>query len=291
LKKKISYILFAILLIAQVISIIKLNSQQAQLNSTRGELSSLSYSLRNESDRIFSEVERQLREEASTITDASCEVGSPDIEALTVPVLFTLVPKEVGENTTVNLNFGDRVIPMDRNGTTFTTTTSFGVFDMIEEPMIEINDSGILKSTRDDRINVWSVKDAVFPAIFPQLVGRASYSNNTYTTDKHLHLDEKRFESAVTIAEMRFVIKVDDEVISDVSVPDNVFNTPWPVNEKISLTSGQVCTMTFIATDSIGFEHHFLLDCFSGGSDSQWTPMDENEIIYSADGNPVWGAE
>ena len=291
MKKRITYILLTILIITQVISMLKLDELKSLIDSTRNELSNLSNNTRNEASYIYDNVDRMLREEASIITDASVEIGLPDIETLTVPVLFSLIPKEVRETTTVSLNFGGNVIPMVRNGTTFTATIPFDVFDVIEDPLIEINDSGTLRSTRDDRIFIWSVKDAVFPEIFAQLVGRASYGNNTYTIEKHLQIAEKRSESAVTIAEMRFVIKVDDEVISDKSVPDNVLNTPWLVNEKITLNSGQVCTMTFIATDSIGFEHHFLLDYFVGGNNAQREPMYENEIIYSPDGKPVWGAE
>ncbi len=45
-----------------------------------------------------------------------------------VPITFTLTPKEVSENTMVNLEFNGEVFPMNKSGTSFTTTVERGIF-------------------------------------------------------------------------------------------------------------------------------------------------------------------
>jgi hypothetical protein len=231
-----------------------------------------------------------LKKEASLIEIASTELGALDRDSLTAPVVFSITPKEVSENTAVSLELEGERIPMNRNGTTFSATVSRDIFGSVS-PLIVIDESGVKKTTQDERIVVRSMKDSLLPIMRPQFAGQTMYSGGTYKCKKTLYADVKNTESGIVFTEMRFVIKVDEKVISDEIVPTDTLPVRWQVNKSIPLSNGQTCIMTVIATDSMGLEHRYTVDYWVGGANAQRDLRFDDEQIYSADGKLLWKAE
>lgn len=289
MKKKTLYILISVLIISQLVSIIRINSLQRQVENTYREMNNLSHSIRTEMNGIYNNVDAMLNQQASLIESGAAKMGAPDIEQLTVPITFTLIPKEVSEHTAVSLDFNGELFPMEKNGTTFSTTISRDIFS-ISFPKIIIDENGIRKTTEDERVGIWDIKEEIFPTMYPRLMGDASYNGETYSRRGELSVEIKE-ASEIEYKEIRFVIKVDDQLISDEIIPKESFYSGYEVDEKISLSSGQICTMTVIATDSIGLEHHYLVDHWDADSGSQREQLFDNEQIYSSDGKLLWQPE
>lgn len=154
-----------------------------------------------------------------------------------------------------------------------------------------IDENGVKKTMQDNQIGIWSIKEEVFPTINPRLSGEAGFDGKIYRRKGNLSADTKEVASGIEFKEIRFVIKVDDEVISDETVPNETLSYVYEVDEKISLSNGQICTMIVIVTDSIGFEHHYIVDHWFAGSDLQREPWFNDEQIYSADGKLLWKPE
>ncbi len=83
------------------------------------------------------------------------------------------------------------------------------------------------------------------------------------------------------------MIKVDDEVISDKTIAYEMLLNGYEVDEEMSLRKGQMYTMTVIANNSIGFVHHYIIDHWVAGTNSQGEPYNR-EQIFSADGKLLW---
>jgi len=289
-KKRVLPILIAALIIAQAVSLMKINDLQSQINNARFTIDNMSNNIRNEINDIYANVDEMLKREVSLIEIASTELGELDVDSLTATVTFSLTPKEVSEYTAIYLDIGGELIPMDRIGTNFTATVSHDIFGSVS-PMIVIDESGIRKTTQDDRIVIWSMKDMLLPTMYPRLEGKASYSGDSYEHHGRLRADVKNVKSEIVFTEIRFVIKVDAEVISSDVIPLDVLSDGWQVDRIISLNNGQTCIMTVIATDSVGLEHHYMVAHWVSGASAQREPWFGFEQIYSADGKLLWAPE
>jgi hypothetical protein len=263
---------------------------QSQVDYAQAEISNLNSNTRSEINAIYANVDAMLKKEVSLIELASTKLGALDIDNLTVPVVFSITPKEVSENTTVSLDIEGELIPMNRIGTTFSATVSCDIFGSVS-PTIVIDESGVKKTTQDDRLIVWSMKDSLLPIMYPQFSGEARYSNGTYQFKKTLYRNVKYGESGIVFTEIRLAIKVDEEVISDEVIPMGTLSAGWQVDKTIPLSDGQICIMMLIATDSIGLEHRYTVDHWIGGANAQREPRFDDEQIYSAEGKLLWKAE
>ncbi|MBO1914759.1 hypothetical protein J4G37_59280, partial [Microvirga sp. 3-52] len=83
------------------------------------------------------------------------------------------------------------------------------------------------------------------------------------------------------------VIDVDDELISDETIPNYALSNGYELEEETPISNGQVYTMKVIANDSIGFEHHYIVEQWVAGTNSPDEIID-HEQIYSADGKLLW---
>lgn len=187
----------------------------------------------------------------------------------------------------VNLDFNGKIIPMNKDGTSFTTTVDFSIFSSAL-PIIVIDENGVKKTMDGAEIGIHDIKREIFPHLFPRLLGQARYSDNTYYRSGNLSLDLKESKKDIEFISIRLVIKVNDKIISEEVIPNEAFDFGYEINKRIPLGKGEVCTMTVIATDSIGLEHHFTVDHWVGGSDAQREPWFEDEYIYSSDGKLLW---
>lgn len=286
MKKNILPIIIATFIIAQTVSIMKVSNLQSQIDNARTEINNMS----NEISTIYANVDTMLKKEMSLIETASTKLGALDTDNLTAPVVFSITPKEVSGNTAVSLEIDGELIPMNRSGTTFSATVSRDIFGSVS-PLIVIDESGVKKTTQDDRIIIGSMKDSLLPIMHPHFSGEAIYSGGTYKCKKTLYTDVKSTESGIVCTEIRFVIKVDEEVISDEVIPIDTLSAGWQVDKTIPLSNGQTCIMMVIATDSIGLEHRYTVDHWVGGAAAQREPWLDDEQIYSADGKLLWKTE
>ncbi len=290
MKKRTLYILFTVLIISQLLSIVKINNLQSQVENTKFQMNNLSGSIRNEMNSIYSNVNAMLNQQASLIENGSTEIGTPNIDQLTVPITFTLIPKEVSEHTAVSLDFNGELFPMEKDGTRFSAIISRDIFGTAF-PKIIIDENEIRKTTEDERVGVWDIKEEIFPIMYPRLMGEARYGGEIYSRKGELSGEIKRVGSEIEFKEIRFVIKVDDKLISDEIIPSASFYSGYEVDEKIPLSSGQICTMTVIAMDSVGLEHHYMVDYWDADSGSHRELWFDNELIYSSDGKLLWKPE
>ena len=287
MKKNGLYVLIVALVISQFILLLKINRLESQTEYTKNQIINLSNDIKNDMNSIYSNVDDMLNRKESLIEISTTEIGSVNRDNLTVPIIFTLTPKEVGKNTMVNLDFNGELLPMDRMGTSFTATVDRSIFsDAL--PIIVIDENGVNKTMDKKQIGISDIKNEVFPNMFPRFLGQASYSGDTYSRSGNLSVDIKESNKGIKFTKIRLVIKVDDKTVSEEIIPNDVFDSGYEINKRIPLGKGEVSTMILIVTDSIGLEHHYTIDAWTGGSDRQRETLFEEEYIYSPDGRLLW---
>lgn len=283
-------LLMAVMILAQVITVLRITDLQRQVESVKNELGNIRYDLGNKINDIYAGIDSRLREEAALLEDASYSIGTLNPENLMAEVTFSVLPKEVGESTTVSLDIDSVSYPMNQHGTTFSAMIPVDIFKSLS-PLIVIHENGIQKTIRDDRLD-FCVKHMVLPELHPQLTGSARYGNGTYKCDQILFVNVKDAMSDIDFTDTRLVLDVGGTVISDERIPDDALASGWPVVKNISLGDGQICTMTVIATDSLGLVHRCTAGQWAAPSaDAQREPWFDDERIYAPDGTLLWQTE
>lgn len=296
MKKKTVHTLITILTISQLISIIKINKLERKIESIDGGIHNLNNTIRNDMDNIYYNIDNILSEKASLIESATSEIGTFNVDEFTVPITFTLTPKEVSEYTAVSLEFQGEVFPMEKNNTTFSATISFDIFSDAF-PKIVIDENGVKKTMEDKEIGIGNIKERLFPTIYPSLWSQVRFDGKVYKIKGTLDFGRENVETEIKYEKMRFLIKVDDKLISDKVIFPVSLSSGYEVDEEIPLGNGQVCTMLVIATDSIGLEHHYIVDNWVAESGSQRRARLEGGLdfgekyIYSSDGKLLWKPE
>ncbi len=286
-KSMLPIILIGLLVLWQAISMLKIDSLQKQSSQLYAHIERLDNRIDNEANSIYFNVDKKLKQQTNPVEIATYNIGTPNPDELTVPITYTLTPKEVSDSTIVSLDFDGKLFPMEKNGTTYTTTVLRDIFGTAT-PTIVIDENGVKKTLADERITIADLRESLLPLLFPRLNSESSSNDKTFKIKGTLSADSKGVTSGNIFLETRLVLKVDDSVVSEKEIPIGALTTGFAVDENVPLSDGQVCTMTLIATDSIGLEHHYVVAYLDSGSNKQPEPWFNQEKIYSADGKLLW---
>lgn len=290
MKKNISSILIAVLIITQVMSYIKISYLERRIEQTTSKISEFQDTVNNRINSIYSNVDEKLEKQASYIEHIETTIGIPNAENLTVPITYTIIPKEVSGNTALSLDFNGEVQAMERNGTSFSLTVVSEIFNPEIHPNIVISEDDITKTEQNDLLYLHSVKNEIFPYLSIRLMGSSRGNSQGYKRTGTISWDLKptgALSESIEFTEARFVIKVDDAVISDKLIDINNLDG-YEIDEEISLKDGETCTMTIIVIDSLNLEHHYTIDTYVQGDNAQREPLFDDEKIYSQDGTLLW---
>jgi hypothetical protein len=292
MKKQTAYILVAALIVLQLYSLVKINSLQSRVENTNNIINSVENRLDNQINSIYQNVDQKLEAQASLIYNSSTKAGKLDITTLTVPITFTIEPKVVTETMSVSLDFNGEIVRLEKSGLQYSITKNFEISDSIS-PKIIMEDNGIKNIEEHMGLRVSNIKEQVFPNIFAGFSGESSYGSNEYRVKGHLDIDYKPSQDNNPFIDMKYVIKVADEIIKETPVVleknsglDGTFTLD--IDDKYSINDGQILTSNIVAVDSFGFTHEYLVTHFVAGSNMQREPYFKQEKIIAPNGEVVY---
>ncbi len=297
MKKHISYILIAVLIVLQLYSLAKISSLQSRIENTYNTIDSVENRLNSQINSIYQNVDQKLEAQASLIHNTSVKVGKLDVSTLTVPITFTIEPKTVTETMSVSLDFNGEIVRLEKSGLQYFALRNFKISDSIS-PKIIMEDNGIKNVEEHQELNVSSIQEHVFPSLFAHFSGQSSYRANKYHTKGKLDIDYKPSQENNPFIDIKYVIKVDDEIINETPVvlekeSGSGGTFMLDIDDKYTINNGQILTSNVVAVDSLGFTHEYLVMHFAGGSNVQREPhfkqvniiAPNGEIVYSFDEN------
>ncbi len=293
MKKNNSFILIVILIVVQVMSFFKISDLEREIEKMTSYTMSVHDTVNSSISSLYFNVEEKLNKQASYIEHIETSIGTPNGEDLTVPITYTIIPKEVSDNTSLSLDFNGKFIKMDRDGTKFSLTLVAEIFNPEIYPNIVITEDGVTKTEKNDLLNIYSLKDNIFPDLSIYLMGSAHGNSKGYKrmgtirSDIHPPLG---LSKTLEFVDARFVIKVNDDIILNKPIDINDLNG-YEINEEVALKDGEICTMYIVLEDSLRLEHHYMIDHYVQGSNGQREPFYDNEEIYSQDGTLLWSQE
>ena len=181
MKKNISIVISVLSCILVVVSLFEINILQNRIDSFEDHMSSDIDSIQNSISNITYNVESAITSGNSLISSKQFFIGDLDLETLTVPVTFTVVPKEYSQDTVVELVSNGKLYTMEYSDGELKCTVDVSAFSSINIENITFTSGNKISNEPLTDFSV-NVKERIFPEIHSQF----SSSSEIYTKDGNL---------------------------------------------------------------------------------------------------------
>lgn len=287
-KKKLLYIVLAILLVWQINSTVQIGNLKTELQQTKNSITYMEDRLNGNISSIYSNVDKKLAEQASLVSSCNYEVGEFNLETQKVPIIFKLQPKTLTQTTKVSLKFGEDMVLMERAGTAFVLTKEFPMTDEIL-PTIVVEDNGVQQFENNDCFNVYDMQDKVFPSLYPQFQGESGYNHEE---PYHFYLKgeiDVKFNSDAqnSFQNIKYIVTIDD-VVQKTYENDSSNSGKIKVDGTFELKKGQILVGKVVATGKLNYTQECIITKYVGGEEEPQWDYYENEKIIAPDGTVIY---
>lgn len=269
--KRITAIAIAGLIVVQLITLSRISALQQELQNTRNQLSSENQNIRSEVSNIYHNVDELLEKQVSLLDDYDYQIGDLDVATLSVPLNFTIFPKQLSESETAMLYVNGQEVMMGRQWSLFNGTVDVSLFDDLEARVV-LSDMGVQRS-ETLRLVRPNLRERFLPVLFAHYQGRSSYNDGEYEMDGLVVLEGKGITvGGIFMEAIELLVSIDGQVIDRIA--------PISINEKYNddiaemreflmqefilentygLELGQILRFTVVAHDSLGLVHSIVV--------------------------------
>ncbi|WP_313342467.1 hypothetical protein [Sedimentibacter sp.] len=264
MKKYSNYIIIALIII-NIFNIFKINNLERSMDNYYLQIVSGINRNNSEISNIYSNIDSILEKQSSLLDSYKIEFGeSLNKDNLTVPVKFTIVPKEYSEGITVNIQLNDESFILNKKVTSFETTIDVDIFEAFQ-PKVVISQNEIQKTESLDEYY------DLYNKFLLQLEG--SYNGSTrYSNGKHIYKGGK-IELRITNTNDTMPEKVsivydingstlrEDEIdISEFSNERNVTNfINADIIDEVELSTNEVLTVYANIQDKYSINYKYVV--------------------------------
>ncbi|WP_304508800.1 hypothetical protein [Anaerotignum sp.] len=287
-KTKFLYIVIAILFVMQMNSTVKIRNLKAEVQRTKNSISNMEERLNGDIRSIYSNVDKKLAEQASIVSFCNYEVGEFNFESRKVPITFRVQPKTLTKTTEVSLRFDQDMVLMERGDTAFVLTKEFPMSDEIL-PTIIVENDGIQQFENNDYLNVYDMKDKVFPSLYPRFHGESGYNHEEpYRYYLQGEIDLKfNSDTQNRFRNIKYIVTIDDEVIK--TYENDSFNSETiEVDDTFELKEGQILIGKVVVTSDLNYTQEYIITQYVGGEKKPPLGYKENEKIIAPDGTVIY---
>lgn len=293
-------VLIVLLLVALCVcayQIAELKGEVQSLKSqTQSQYSDLSYQISS----MYGNVDALLKEQGSLLTGAEYAMGELDPESMTCGVEFTIVPKELTDDMTLTVLFGDASVELTREGDRFRGTLELGLF-LPEEgnPMVSISSGG---TTRTEVLeDVWL--DELWHRALPHVNTRFNYSSIktedtlTVSGDLSIYFDPIVVSTGASFESFQLVTLIDGEetlredISAEVLALKELGSGAYSMdfNRTYETAEGKQIEVYLSARDSLGYEHRTGVFFWYSEDGAEAESIIDGEVIYDGSGNRLSG--
>lgn len=263
--KKYSNYIITVLLVMNMICLLQINSLKNSMDNYYQQIVSGINRNNNEISNIYSNINSILEKQDSLLDSYDIEFGdSLDKDSLTVPVKFTVVPKEYSEGLTVNIQLDEESFILNKKGTSFETTVDIDIFDTFQ-PKVVINQNGIQKTESIDEYY------DLYNKFLLQLEGHYNGSIQ-YSNGKHIYkggtielritnTNDTMPEKVSIVYDVNGGTLREDEVdISEFSNEDYATNfITTNIIDEVELSANEVLTVYANIQDKYGINYKYVV--------------------------------
>lgn len=295
--QRIIVLLLAVLLIFGAIKIGTLTDDIKNLRSQTSELDSEIQMLRNEINSVYTNVDKQLKEEASLISGVDYTVGNPSEDMKSVQLSLTVIPKVISEDTELSVAIDGNSAALTRNGNEFTGTIDIGLFvDYDQCPLLSVKTSDGTKTEYLEDVDVSYLFSNYLPSLEADMSASSELNNGKLQVDAGFRIatHPASGNKSVTFTSFTLIEEVNGKEISRQDITDEVrksgenYNTQYIKSFEVS--HGDELKVYVIAEDSLGYIHKTLVHYWTESNNgAQAETVFGGETIFDKNGNMLYG--
>lgn len=241
----------------------------AKYNSLKSYVSLLENSLSNETTRleqqigaIYHNVDEQLNRQASLLTSVTHEFLDLDADTKKANVKFSIVPKTIMTDMTVNITLGENTVEMTKeNNGQYSAVLPVNIFEKEDMfPLITLNSNGEAKTEYLEEHSMLYIWTEYLPTIRGKInPDKAGLKGENLIVEGQLEVGTSIATNGENIEFTKYNLKVevDGKEISNKDITNLVQNDEIdvPFNEEYNIGNGKVLVICIEAEDSLGFKH------------------------------------
>ena len=293
-------IVVAILSFALVACFIWVNTLNNEINRLSKAMYNQHQQFMNQIESIHTDVDRQLKEEASLLSGVEVEYGEINLEDHTIDVTMKLVPKLISDDMKISVSIDGRSTDLTRIGSAFTGTIPVDIYNMGELLLMSIDTEAGTQTQYLSEIQVEYLWDTRIPSLYYcDLSGDATFTEGKYTLTGMLDINCSAVEQTPNVTFEKFVLvtELNGKEINREDISQDVLNYqtyPHGVYFRDDYTmeceavEGDELSIYLEATDSLGYQHRMLIHHWKEQNGAMAEAVDASEYIYAPDGTPIF---
>ncbi len=292
-----------ILAIALIASFTKITALEHEIDNVRSHYASEVSMLRQEISGIYQNVDKQLKEEASLLSNAEASFGELNVEDHTIPVTLTVVPKLITEDTAVQVSLNGRTADLTKSGNKYTGTIPVDLFTEEERLLLTITTAAGIQTQYIQDVYVAGRWPEYIPTLYHcDISGKATFTEGKYTLNASLDINSSplsetpgvRFEKYVLVTEHNGKEIDREDITSDVldypSYPGGVYFR-GEYKREYAVTEGDELVIRVEATDTLGYVHTMVLHYWKEQRGAVAEAINGGELIFDSNGNLLYGKQ
>ena len=301
-KKKITILTVIVIALGITLcfALFKINDLELRIRNLQGYMNSSVSMLENSINSIYTNVDEQLKEEASLLSGVEAEYGEIDLNDHTIDVTVKLVPKLISEDMKVSISINGRSADLIKSGSAFTGTIPVDIYNMGELMLMSIETAAGTQTQYLSEIQVEYLWSERIPSLYYcDISGQDSFTEGKYSFDGHIDINCSPIEQTPNVSFEKFVLvterngtqinreDITDDVLNYEAYPHGVY---WRDEYKMQCEAqeGDDVRIYLEATDSLGYLHRMLVHQWREQNGALAEAADASEYIYAPDGTPIF---
>lgn len=297
-------ICIAMLTIALVWSISRINSLQSDVKLLERELDQQVRNLEDRVNSIYGNVDEFLKQEASLISGVEYTYGELNTSTSKVDVHISVTPKQVSDDLTVHASFDGESVELIPEGNVFSGTVPVGLFAEDEQILLTLESAGGTQTEYLQDVHVTQLFPQYIPYFYDcDISGKNTfYPSGKYIMDGTLNINCSPVEETPNVRFISFclVTELNGKEIEREDISESVFNYETYPNgvyfrddyqREFAVTEGDELIIWLDAEDSLGYRHRCLLHRWKKQGNAVAEPRYGGEIIYDSEGNVLYGKQ
>ncbi len=294
---RIIILLLGVFLVIGAIKLGTLTDDVNHLKSRNSNLEAEIQMLSNEINSVYSNIDKQLKEEASLISGVDYTVGNLSEDMKSVQLSLTVVPKMISDDMELSVAIDGNSASLTRNGNEFTCTIDVGLFVAYDQwPLLSVKTSEGTKTEFLDGIDVSYLFSNYLPILEADMTASSKLSNGKLQVEAGFRISSMPVseKSPVTFKSFTLVEEVNGKEVNRADITDEVrksgeiYDTQYVKSFEVSY--GDELEVYVIAEDTLGYIHktlaYYWIESENG---AQAETVFSGETIFDKDGNILYG--
>jgi len=308
--------LIFVLVVALIVAFSQIMSLKSDIKMLDNDLANEKTRLENQINSIYTNVDSQLKKEASLFENVTMNYGELDEETKTANINFTVLPKIITDDMEVNISVGEKSTEMvKKNNGEYMADIPVGLFENLDYfPIVTVKSKGEIKTEILENYSVQYIWTSYLPTVSSGNIRayKASLHDGKLTVDGDLVVGYSipSLNKDAKFTKYSLTVEVNGREVSSKDITNSIRDyeksygidggrVEIPFEETYDLMGSDNLCIYLVAEDSLGYIHKNVAFSWeqpdSDGAQKEMAvpaPIGYGgETILDKDGNVLLGKE